>query len=291
MQWPCCRIQMLLCARGVTWMTLTRRMNNGCCSICLCASVPGSWTRSVLCDACFFLFYQGSVLFVVTFVFNFCFSYLVWMHTHALLHACTCTHMHACSHTPIQSHTQAHTHAHTNTHTYTAETRFMVILHLLHETGSHHTCCADVMLQAQELCQSCGQAWRAATLEGWRLFHDVNRQRLHATLTPITGNPHRDVWKCVCWRMASEVGAHCCVAAVVVMGLFGRVHLWLYSLYAYVLWVCLCVGGWVGGMHPHKCLHECMCACIRAGTCTCNECACLCLCAKVWSSNFRCVSV
>ena len=213
----------------------------------------------------------------VTRVFSF-FTWAVfclWSHlcsTSVFRILCECTHMHSCmhAHACMQSHTHTvtytgtHTHAHTNTHTYTAETRFMVILHLLHKTGSHHTCCADVMLQAQELCQSCGQAWRAATLEGWRLFHDVNWQRLHATLTPITGNPHRDVWKCVCWRMASEVGAHCCVAAVVVMGLFRRVHLWLYSLYAYVLWVCLCVGGWVGGNAStqmpswvYVCLHTC----------------------------------
>lgn len=58
--------------------------------------------------------------------------------------------------------------------------------------------------KAQELCQSCGQAWRAATLEGWRLFHDANRQHLRSTIAPITGNPNRDVWKSVCWRMASE---------------------------------------------------------------------------------------
>ncbi|XP_076461376.1 nuclear pore complex protein Nup107-like [Babylonia areolata] len=58
--------------------------------------------------------------------------------------------------------------------------------------------------KAQELCQSCGQAWRAATLEGWRLYHDANHSRLQATITPVTGNPHRDVWKRVCWRMATE---------------------------------------------------------------------------------------
>ncbi|KAK7508730.1 hypothetical protein BaRGS_00000296 [Batillaria attramentaria] len=49
--------------------------------------------------------------------------------------------------------------------------------------------------KAQELCKSCGQAWRAATLEGWRLFQDNNREHLHATITPVSGNPNRDVWK------------------------------------------------------------------------------------------------
>jgi nuclear pore complex protein Nup107 len=29
--------------------------------------------------------------------------------------------------------------------------------------------------KAQELCERCGQAWRAATLEGWKLWHDSNK--------------------------------------------------------------------------------------------------------------------
>lgn len=29
-------------------------------------------------------------------------------------------------------------------------------------------------VQAQRLCVRCGQAWRAATLEGWKLYHDPN---------------------------------------------------------------------------------------------------------------------
>ncbi|GAA6081875.1 nuclear pore complex protein Nup107 isoform X1, partial [Tachysurus ichikawai] len=28
--------------------------------------------------------------------------------------------------------------------------------------------------EAQRLCKRCGQAWRAATLEGWKLYHDPN---------------------------------------------------------------------------------------------------------------------
>lgn len=28
--------------------------------------------------------------------------------------------------------------------------------------------------QAQHLCEKCGQSWRAATLEGWKLWHDAN---------------------------------------------------------------------------------------------------------------------
>ena len=30
------------------------------------------------------------------------------------------------------------------------------------------------MEEAQRLCKKCGQSWRAATLEGWRLYHDNN---------------------------------------------------------------------------------------------------------------------
>lgn len=64
------------------------------------------------------------------------------------------------------------------------------------------------VFQAQELCQACGQPWRAATLEGWRLLHDPNYYSVSSSsdFTPIEGNPYRDVWKAVCWRMASEVG-------------------------------------------------------------------------------------
>ena len=33
---------------------------------------------------------------------------------------------------------------------------------------------AGQLTEAQELCVKCGQAWRAATLEGWKLYHDPN---------------------------------------------------------------------------------------------------------------------
>lgn len=32
----------------------------------------------------------------------------------------------------------------------------------------------NVCVQAQRLCIRCGQAWRAVTLEGWKLYHDPN---------------------------------------------------------------------------------------------------------------------
>ncbi|KAK7130211.1 hypothetical protein R3I93_019747 [Phoxinus phoxinus] len=58
--------------------------------------------------------------------------------------------------------------------------------------------------EAQRLCKRCGQAWRAATLEGWKLYHDPNINGGGGELRPVEGNPHRSVWKVCCWRMAEE---------------------------------------------------------------------------------------
>uniref|UniRef100_A0A3P8UX97 Nuclear pore complex protein n=1 Tax=Cynoglossus semilaevis TaxID=244447 RepID=A0A3P8UX97_CYNSE len=55
--------------------------------------------------------------------------------------------------------------------------------------------------QAQRLCKRCGQAWRAATLEGWKLYHDPNMNSVSVELKPVEGNPHRGIWKTCCWRM------------------------------------------------------------------------------------------
>uniref|UniRef100_A0A9J7XC30 Nuclear pore complex protein n=1 Tax=Cyprinus carpio carpio TaxID=630221 RepID=A0A9J7XC30_CYPCA len=57
--------------------------------------------------------------------------------------------------------------------------------------------------EAQRLCKRCGQAWRAATLEGWKLYHDPNING-GGELQAVEGNPHRSVWKVCCWRMAEE---------------------------------------------------------------------------------------
>lgn len=60
--------------------------------------------------------------------------------------------------------------------------------------------------QAQEICINYGQSWRAATLEGWRLYHDPNFESLttHETIQPVEGNLYRDVWKQTCWDMCQE---------------------------------------------------------------------------------------
>uniref|UniRef100_A0A8C1PE31 Nuclear pore complex protein n=1 Tax=Cyprinus carpio TaxID=7962 RepID=A0A8C1PE31_CYPCA len=58
--------------------------------------------------------------------------------------------------------------------------------------------------EAQRLCKRCGQAWRAATLEGWKLYHDPNINGGGGELQSVEGNPHRSVWKVCFWRMAEE---------------------------------------------------------------------------------------
>ncbi|XP_029902109.1 nuclear pore complex protein Nup107 isoform X2 [Myripristis murdjan] len=63
---------------------------------------------------------------------------------------------------------------------------------------------AGMTEEAQRLCKRCGQAWRAATLEGWKLYHDPNMTSGSVQLQPVEGNPHRSVWKACCWRMAEE---------------------------------------------------------------------------------------
>ncbi|XP_007664485.1 nuclear pore complex protein Nup107 isoform X1 [Ornithorhynchus anatinus] len=57
--------------------------------------------------------------------------------------------------------------------------------------------------EAQRLCKRCGQAWRAATLEGWKLYHDPNISG-GTELEPVEGNPYRCIWKMSCWRMAED---------------------------------------------------------------------------------------
>lgn len=63
---------------------------------------------------------------------------------------------------------------------------------------------AGMTEEAQRLCKRCGQAWRAATLEGWKLYHDPNMTSGSIRLQPVEGNPQRGIWKACCWRMAEE---------------------------------------------------------------------------------------
>ncbi|XP_077194876.1 nuclear pore complex protein Nup107 isoform X4 [Paroedura picta] len=57
--------------------------------------------------------------------------------------------------------------------------------------------------EAQRLCKRCGQAWRAATLEGWKLYHDPNVNG-GTELEPVEGNPYRCIWKISCWRLSEK---------------------------------------------------------------------------------------
>ncbi|XP_056132105.1 nuclear pore complex protein Nup107 [Lampris incognitus] len=63
---------------------------------------------------------------------------------------------------------------------------------------------AGMIDEAQRLCKRCGQAWRAATLEGWKLYHDPNMTSGGLELQSVEGNPNRGIWKICCWRMAEE---------------------------------------------------------------------------------------
>ena len=70
-------------------------------------------------------------------------------------------------------------------------------------------------MQAQTLCRHCGMPWRAASLEGWRLFHDANFDRVDAEsaamadedeglVADVEGNWTRDIWKATCLAMSSD---------------------------------------------------------------------------------------
>uniref|UniRef100_A0AAX7U5U8 Nuclear pore complex protein n=1 Tax=Astatotilapia calliptera TaxID=8154 RepID=A0AAX7U5U8_ASTCA len=67
---------------------------------------------------------------------------------------------------------------------------------------------AGMTEEAQRLCKRCGQAWRAATLEGWKLYHDPNMTSGGIELQPVEGNPQRGIWKACCWRMAEELNRY-----------------------------------------------------------------------------------
>ncbi|RZF36814.1 hypothetical protein LSTR_LSTR009740 [Laodelphax striatellus] len=69
--------------------------------------------------------------------------------------------------------------------------------------------------KAHALCYHAGQAWRACTLEGWRLHHDPNLDRpAHLDKLPVEGNPNRDIWKLCAWRLADDVRATAVTRAV-----------------------------------------------------------------------------
>ncbi|GAB6025436.1 hypothetical protein CHUAL_014030 [Chamberlinius hualienensis] len=64
--------------------------------------------------------------------------------------------------------------------------------------------------QAERLCHHCGQYWRAATIQGWRFYHDPNYDSLQpgGIASPPEGNFFRDIWKLNCWKMSQHEGFH-----------------------------------------------------------------------------------
>jgi len=61
--------------------------------------------------------------------------------------------------------------------------------------------------EAQNLCNEQGHFWRAATLDGWRLWHDPNYfTDVEGEIIPAKGNPDRDLWKINCWALSEEKG-------------------------------------------------------------------------------------
>lgn len=64
------------------------------------------------------------------------------------------------------------------------------------------------LLKAENLAERFGQPWLAVALEGWRLHHDVNFEKGNISegdvLNDIEGNPYRDVWKAMCWKISDD---------------------------------------------------------------------------------------
>ena len=66
---------------------------------------------------------------------------------------------------------------------------------------------------AKDLCYKVGQSWRAATLEGFKLFNDENFQSQsrsngqgkHVELKLNEGNMNRDVWRLMVSKMIKDV--------------------------------------------------------------------------------------
>ncbi|XP_019849419.1 PREDICTED: nuclear pore complex protein Nup107-like isoform X1 [Amphimedon queenslandica] len=59
--------------------------------------------------------------------------------------------------------------------------------------------------KAQELCLHCGQSWKSATLDGWKLYHDPNLLKgIDSELEEVEGNLGRTLWKSSCWELVKS---------------------------------------------------------------------------------------
>ena len=65
---------------------------------------------------------------------------------------------------------------------------------------------AGQVYEAQNICVNCGQPWRAASLQGWKLFHDphIVSDTDEALKQNTEGNPLRKLWKKSCWVMSNN---------------------------------------------------------------------------------------
>ena len=59
---------------------------------------------------------------------------------------------------------------------------------------------------AKKLCVKYGQSWRAATLDGWRLWHDPNFDSVSvgSEIILTEGNPFELFWKVCCWKLCED---------------------------------------------------------------------------------------
>ncbi|CAD5118942.1 DgyrCDS7617 [Dimorphilus gyrociliatus] len=63
---------------------------------------------------------------------------------------------------------------------------------------------AGQLEEAQHISTKCGQPWRAATLEGWRLYHDPNLTMEDEG--EVEGNTSRDLWTSIAWKVCESEG-------------------------------------------------------------------------------------
>lgn len=60
--------------------------------------------------------------------------------------------------------------------------------------------------EAQKLCIESGQCWRAAVIDGWRLYNDPNYSDLSQQRESVEGNTNRALWKNCCWEFCNSSG-------------------------------------------------------------------------------------
>ncbi|KAL4231420.1 hypothetical protein ACF0H5_008997 [Mactra antiquata] len=100
---------------------------------------------------------------------------------------------------------------------------------------------AGQLEKAQTRCIECGQAWRAASLEGWKLYNDSNFEGPDGVYQrrPVEGNPNRDIWKKVCWNMVQDPRVNTYEKAIYsvlsgnLQGILPLCHSWSDYMWAY----------------------------------------------------------